>query len=63
MSPVAASAAYVLTAPVAVPSLFDSTIASLVQFESIIARLGERRGQDGRDRIARIESIRAAMRK
>jgi DNA-binding MurR/RpiR family transcriptional regulator len=63
MSPVAASAAYVLTAPVAVPSLFDSTIASLAQFESIIARLGERRGQDGRDRIARIESIRAAMRK
>lgn len=60
MSPAASVAAHVITAPVAVPSLFDSTIASLMQMEAIVARLGERLGNRGRDRIVRIEEARRA---
>lgn len=60
MSPAAALADYVITAPVAVPSLFDSSIASLMQTEAIIARLGERLGAKGHKRIAEIEQARFA---
>ncbi len=60
MSPVAAFADRVVTAPVAVPSIFDSTIATLVLVESMIARLGERMGEPVRRRIEKIETIRSA---
>ncbi|WP_051609243.1 MurR/RpiR family transcriptional regulator [Fodinicurvata fenggangensis] len=60
MSPAAALADHVITAPVAVPSLFDSTIAGLMQMEAIIARLGERLGAKGHKRIAEIERARFA---
>ncbi|WP_022729407.1 MurR/RpiR family transcriptional regulator [Fodinicurvata sediminis] len=59
MSPAAALADHVITAPVAVPSLFDSTLPSLMQMEAIIARLGERLGSRGHRRIAEIEQARS----
>lgn len=61
MSPAAALADHVITAPVAVPSLFDSTLPSLMQMEAIIARLGEHLGSRGHKRIAEIEQARSSQ--
>ncbi|WP_188052351.1 MurR/RpiR family transcriptional regulator [Aureimonas fodinaquatilis] len=55
LSPIAAQAAHVFTTPVAAPSLFDSTIGSLVQMEALIARTAEALGQKAATRIAAVE--------
>ncbi len=57
-SPIASSARYVFTTPVAVPSLFDSTIGSLVQMEALVARVAETLGPRAATRIAAIEQAR-----
>lgn len=58
-SPIARQARHVLACPVSAPSAFDSSVALLAMAEGLVAGLCDRLGARGRDRLARLEAVRA----
>lgn len=60
MSPISRFAHYVVTSPVAVRSMYDSTIAAEVQIEAIVAALGRTLGDSAVRRIEQLERLRIA---
>ena len=60
MSPISRFADYVMTSPVAVRSMYDSTIAAEVQIEAIVAALGRRLGDSAVRRMEDLERLRVA---
>jgi hypothetical protein len=48
-------------APVTVPSLYDSSVASLMQMEALVGALALRLGKSAQKRIETLETLREAV--
>ena len=60
LSPAARHARHILSARVAVPSAWDSSVALLAVIEALVAEVTARRGDESRSRMAAIEALRGA---
>jgi DNA-binding MurR/RpiR family transcriptional regulator len=61
MSGISRFAHHVVMAPVTVPSLYDSSVASLMQMEALIGALALRLGKSAQKRIETLETLREAV--
>ena len=59
LSPIARVAHHVLTCDVEAPSPYDSLVCCLALVEAVVAGVTERRGEEGRRRVASLEALRA----
>ncbi len=58
LSPISKTARHVLPAHVAVPSVWDSGAGLIVLIEATLAAVARALGQDARDRLSTIETLR-----
>ncbi|MCF6195348.1 MAG: MurR/RpiR family transcriptional regulator [Emcibacter sp.] len=61
LSPISAIADHIFPMPTAVPSQWDSAVATLVLLESIVAKLSERNHTSINDRIKKLEALRQPL--